>query len=265
MLVGNSHLVKNFQELVRRGKLAHGYIFFGEPGVGKFYFVKHLAYFLEEGKFEISRRPLQDSLVIDSAFGIDTMREVKNFLWQKPAISKKRLAIINDADSLTEEAQNAILKITEEPPEHAAVILIASQIDNLLPPLASRLQKIYFGIASDEELKLLGASKELLAAGYGRPGRIALLSRKDALFDQARRYAEQFLLASGKARSNLIKELVEAQKEAPKLIDYFFEELLVGLRQDAVKNAGLIRSVLHRLFLIKSYNTNKRLQIEAIA
>ena len=73
------------------------------------------------------------------------------------------------------------------------------------------------------------------------------------------------MLASGKARSNLIKELVEAQKEAPKLIDYFFEELLVGLRQDAVKNAGLIRSVLHRLFLIKSYNTNKRLQIEVIA
>jgi len=42
MFIGHSQLVKDFKELARRGKLAHGYIFFGEPEVGKFYFAKHL-------------------------------------------------------------------------------------------------------------------------------------------------------------------------------------------------------------------------------
>ena len=63
---------KDFKELARRGKLAHGYIFFGEPEVGKFYFAKHLANFLETGEFSISSRPLQDLMVIDSTKNLKT-------------------------------------------------------------------------------------------------------------------------------------------------------------------------------------------------
>ena len=113
MLVSHQHLIKNFKVLVARGKLAHGYIFFGESRVGKFYFAKHLANLLENNTFEITSRVLQDALVLESASGIDAMRDLKNFLWQKPIISSKRTIIIDNADRLTPEAQNAILKITE--------------------------------------------------------------------------------------------------------------------------------------------------------
>ena len=57
MFAGHQDLVKNFKELVRAGKLAHGYIFFGEPEVGKFYFAKHLANFLENGGFSAKGGP----------------------------------------------------------------------------------------------------------------------------------------------------------------------------------------------------------------
>ncbi len=248
MIVGHQHLIKDFQVLVKRGKLAQGYIFFGEPQVGKFYFAKHLANFLENGEFEIDNRLLQDALILDHATGIEEMRELKQFLWQKPVISPKRTAVVNDADNLTPEAQNAILKIAEEPPANALLILIAGQLDNLLPPLVSRFQKIYFGNVKEAPL--------------GRSGRAAIL--KTDLFKTAEKYAGDFLKFKEYKRSELIKSLVEDQKEQPEILDLFFDQLILKLRQDPIKNCQLLKSALHRLFLIKSYNTNKRLQLEAI-
>jgi hypothetical protein len=61
-----------------------------------------------------------------------------------------------------------------------------------------------------------------------------------------------------------LKKMVEEQKENPELLDKFFESLILGLRKDSFKNCAALGDVLHRLFLIKSYNTNKRLQLEAI-
>lgn len=248
MIIGHQPLIKDFKNLVKNGRLAHGYIFFGEPQVGKFYFAKHLANLLENGEFEIGERPLQDVLVLGNATGIDAMREIKQFLWQKPAISAKRAVIINNAGDLTPEAQNSILKIAEEPPASALLILIVNQLDNLLPPLLSRMQKIYFGTVKEAEL--------------GRPGRAAI--KKTAIFKTAEKYAADFIKLPESKRSALIKDLVEDQKEQPEVLDLFFEELILKLNQDPVKNHKILKSSLHRLFLIKNYNTNKRLQLEAI-
>jgi len=269
MLIGHSQLVKDFKNLVKNNRLAHGYIFFGEPEVGKFYFAKHLANLLESKELGLSIRPLSDALILDDATGIDAMRDLKSFLWQKPVISSKRLVVINNAENLTPQAQNAILKITEEPPEHSLIILIVNQLDNLLSPLLSRMQKIYFGRLSDSEMEELLKTQNLkletqtINLSFGRPGRLMRLL-EDSQNKEVEKYADNFLRMNGKAKSDLIKELVEEQKERPELLDRFFESLILKLRQDPIKNLDTLRSVMHRLFLIKSYNTNKRLQLEAI-
>lgn len=287
MFAGNLLLVKDFKELVKANKLAQGYIFFGDPQIGKFTFAKSLANFLENGEFEISKRLLSDVITVDAAAkqdvksspragsgqgGIDSMRELKAFLQQKPVISFKKTIIIDNAGELTPQAQNAILKISEEPTSKALIILVVNQLDELLPPLLSRFQKIYFGRAGEEELinflsdeyKINKQKAKVLAENsYGRIGRaVALLN--NPLMPQMQEMAEKFLKSPAVARSRIIKDLVEAQKEDPRLLDYFMEFLIIKLRKDPVKNLNLLKSALNRLFLIKSYNTNKRLQIEAI-
>ena len=262
MLIGHQYLVKNFLSLEKSGKLAHGYIFFGESGIGKFYFAKHLANFLENGKFEPPERVLQDALILENASGIDEMRTLKNFLWRKPVVSKKRTAIINDAENLTIEAQNAILKITEEPPESALIVLIVRHGDSLLSPLTSRLQKIYFGRLTDEEMKKISTNSKQIIAAFGRPGLLEFF--KSPEFKEASDYAEEFLKQSVARRSQLVKQLIEAQKERPEILDAFFEILMVNLMKNSIANVELMKSAIHRLFLIKSYNTNKRLQVDAI-
>lgn len=263
MLVGHKHLIKDFKKLVGAGRLAHGYVFFGEPEVGKFYFAKHLANLLESGELDLPARPLQDALTLEDSTGIGDMRQIKNFLWQKPAVSSKRLVVINDAQNLTSQAQNAILKITEEPPEHSLIILITSQPDNLLPALLSRLQKIYFGRLSDSEMEEVTGDKQIIELSFGRPGRAQRLL-SDPLTKEAEQYANKFLKLESGARSGLIKELVDSQKDHPELLERFFESLIIKLKKEPLANFREIKSVLHRLFLIKSYNTNKRLQLEAI-
>lgn len=275
MIIGHKDLVRDFKQLVKSNRLSHGYIFFGEPEIGKFFFAKHLAYLLETGDFEITERPLQDSLILESSEGIDAMRELKNFLWQKPNVSGKRLAVINNAENLTPQAQNAILKIAEEPPENAMIILIVNQPDNILPPLLSRLQKIYFGRLSDEEMKGVTDEKGILALSFGRPGKASRLEESDENTKTAESYASQFIRSSGPARSKLIKELIDLNREQAEdagennggraeLLDLFFESLILNLQKDPIRNNLILRDVLHRLFLIKSYNVNKRLQLEAI-
>jgi len=273
--------------LAKAGRLAQGYIFFGEPEVGKFYFAKHLANFLETGDFSIASRPLNDALILEDASGIEDMRQIKNFLWQKPVISSRRLAIINDAQNLTHQAQNGILKITEEPPDRATIILVANQLENLLPTLLSRLQKIHFSRLNDIEMEklisLIGPISRISPISligsitFGRPGR-AMRLKKNQLTQEADDYAKKFLVSGGFNRSKLIKELVDLQRDLTEdlaagrqgsgkesmLMDYFFESLILKLREDPIKNNSLLKSVLHRFFLIKSYNVNKRLQLEAI-
>jgi DNA polymerase-3 subunit delta' len=271
MLCGHKDLKEVFSVLAKKGSLSHGYIFFGEPQVGKFSFALSLANFLETGNFESDGRMLSEILVIKES-GIDCVREIKNFLWQKPQNSSKRTVIIDNADLLTAEAQSAILKITEEPPEHALIILIVSNLNNILPPILSRLQKIYFSRIGKNEIadlliKGLGVKKEkaeeLAILAYGRPGRAIDMSNNKEL-PEIDEMAQKFLRSSGSNRSQFIKKLVDDQKERPEMLDRFFESLIVILRKDPVKNHQMIKSVLSRLFLIKSYNVNKRLQIEAI-
>jgi len=275
MIIGHKDLIADFKKLAKAGKLAQGYIFFGEPDVGKYYFARHLANFMENGEFDLSPRPLQDAMILKDASGIDEMREIKSFLWQKPVISQKRTIVINNAGNLTPEAQNSILKIVEEPPEHALIILVLSQPENLSPALLSRFQKIHFGRLSDSEMgQVLSPAcagmaqagvndKKIISISRGRPG-LAMRLKSDPLMSEADELAILFLENDGGARTEIIKKIVELQKEKPELLDMFFEAVISKLRVNPIRDYRKMKATLHRLFLIKSYNVNKRIQLEAI-
>ncbi len=274
MFIGNLYLIEDFKKLIREGGLTHGYIFFGESEVGKLTFAEYLANFLENNEFDFPSRILTDAMVInkkEQENGIESVKKIKTFLQQKPLISKRKTAIIDEADKLTPEAQNFILKIAEEPPSSALIILIVNHLENLFPPLLSRLQKIYFERISEKEIedflvnnfKISGEkAKKFAEVSCGRAGRAVNLLNNNFL-TEVEEAAKTFLKISSFNRSQLIKKIIEIQKEKPEFLDYFIEFLIVYLRKDPVKNFKLLKEILSRLFLIKSYNTNKRLQIEA--
>lgn len=147
----NNKLVDDFKRLIEKDRLSHAYLFFGGNEAdreAKIIFAESLANFLENGKFEKSTKPLIELLCLEQdekgTIGIDAVRQLKYFLYQKPINSERRTAVIRHSEDLTPEAKNAVLKIVEEPPENSLIVFVARNEDNLPRTLVSRLQKIYF-------------------------------------------------------------------------------------------------------------------------
>lgn len=76
----------------------------------------------------------------DSKLGIEQARKIKEHFSLKPYSALGRVVVLEDASALTPEAQNALLKILEEPPHHALIILGASSDAKFLPTILSRCQ-----------------------------------------------------------------------------------------------------------------------------
>lgn len=249
MLLGLKSLTEKFRKSADDDKLNSAYLFFGEPQVGKFTFAHSLANYLENGIFEPPDKILVDAAVLrigdeKLSLGIDDARRVKSFLWQRPVLSGRRTVIVDNAENLTEEAQNALLKISEEPPPSSLLILIASDAQLLIPTLASRLAKIYFPRLKTEviagflekTLKVNPKSVRRLAdESFGRPGRAVQLA------------------VGGRDR-----------REDDQNIDNFLEKRYLLLRSDLLGNSSKLAWLLDRHSLLKRYNLNRNLQLRVI-
>src|SRR5690348_588493 len=74
------------------------------------------------------------------SIGIDTVKLIQKKLFFKPMKSANKLIVIEDAQLLTPEAQNALLKVLEEPPANTFVMLGTEMKESLLPTILSRCQ-----------------------------------------------------------------------------------------------------------------------------
>ena len=76
------------------------------------------------------------------SFHIDTIRQLRQNAWLLPGEAPCRVCVLCGAETMTDQAQNALLKILEEPPEHTVFILTAENRAMLLPTILSRVQTI---------------------------------------------------------------------------------------------------------------------------
>ena len=81
--------------------------------------------------------------------GIGQIRDFQHALMFTPYHSKQKMGVIHDAETLTVQAQNALLKTLEEPPAHTMLYLETSNPDLLLPTILSRCQTIHISDETD--------------------------------------------------------------------------------------------------------------------
>jgi len=80
----------------------------------------------------------------------------------RPMSGDRRIAIIDDADKMNAESANALLKTLEEPTANYLMILIASELDSILPTIRSRCQLIRFGRLSEDDIAELLLQQQLV-------------------------------------------------------------------------------------------------------
>ena len=154
-IIGHEQIIEHLQNAIRLNKVSHAYILDGEEGSGKMLLASAFAQTLqcEQGGTEpcgkchsciqAESRNQPDIIRVThekpNTISVDDIREqVNNDVVIKPYSSKYKIYIIADADMMSVQAQNALLKTLEEPPQYAVIMLLTENAEALLPTIRSR-------------------------------------------------------------------------------------------------------------------------------
>ena len=213
-----------------KDNLSHAYLLWGYGSQeGKIAIIQEFLLTLEPA-------PFVDSLIIfpvEGTMGIEAVREAQRFIWQSPVRSARKTVIVADAATLTPQAQDAFLKIVEEPPEHGLVLFVARDPAFLSPALQSRFQKLFVPSSISEALP------------------------EDAVAE-----ADEFLNAGASGRKEIMKQILERDDPA---VNLFATAVMAALDKNPHKNWRALKEMSYRLMLMGRHTTNRKLQWEAIS
>ena len=154
-ILGHEQIKEHFQNAAATGKVSHAYILSGEEGMGKKTLANAFAMTLlcEEGGREPCMQCHACKQVLSGnhpdliyvthekpgSIGVDDVREqINDTIMIRPYSSYYKIYIVDEAEKMTVQAQNALLKTIEEPPSYAVIILITTNQEAFLPTILSR-------------------------------------------------------------------------------------------------------------------------------
>jgi DNA polymerase-3 subunit delta' len=172
-VLGHRQAKKLLAQAIESSRIAHAYLFSGPDGVGKkktaIAFTKAINCHSGQGedncascrKIEKDNHPDVNIIRADGQFiKIERIRELIGELTYKPYEGEKKVTIFDEAERLTLQAMNTLLKTLEEPPGETLLILISSHPQALLPTVRSRCQEVYFHPLSETDLEELITKKK---------------------------------------------------------------------------------------------------------
>ena len=154
-IIGHEMVKEHLQKAIEYHKVSHAYILSGEEGMGRKTLAKAFAMTLlcEKSDKEPCMKCHSCRQILSgnhpdviwtthekpSSIGVDDIRtQVNDTVQIKPYSSAYKLYIVNEAEKMTAQAQNALLKTIEEPPSYAVLILMTTNQDSFLPTILSR-------------------------------------------------------------------------------------------------------------------------------
>lgn len=203
-IIGNEEITSKLEKSISNNRTSHSYMFIGQEGIGKKIIAKEFAKMLlclEQEKYcnkcksciEFDSNNHPDFSLIEpeeKKIKIDQIRKIQEKVAERPIISNRKIYIIDEADTMTKEAQNCLLKTLEEPPQFVTIILIGTNENNFLPTIKSRCVILHFRQLKDEEIqkfffqeKKEEVSSKLIEMSQGSIGKALQLQSKIELYD----------------------------------------------------------------------------------
>jgi hypothetical protein len=144
---------------------AHAMVLAGDAGSGKTHIVRGLATALLQVTSLENAAYYREIAPKNSSITIEQVRALAEFFRLKvPGTTKiARIAVLQDADTMSTEAQNALLKLLEEPPLRSVIILTSSRPKQLLRTIRSRVQLVYLPSPDPQTLQ-----EHFTVAGYDK-------------------------------------------------------------------------------------------------
>ncbi|MCM1040124.1 MAG: DNA polymerase III subunit delta [Ruminococcus sp.] len=169
-IIGQEQLKEHLQNAIAMNKVSHAYIINGERSSGKEYIAKVFAAALQCekggtepcGECHSCKQALsgnQPDIIFVShekpnTVGVEDIRaQINNDIGIKPYSSPRKVYIMNEGEKMTVQAQNALLKTLEEPPEYAVILILTTNVEALLPTVLSRCVVLNMKPVSDHKVK----------------------------------------------------------------------------------------------------------------
>ncbi|MFZ1627141.1 MAG: AAA family ATPase [Candidatus Moraniibacteriota bacterium] len=213
-----------------------------------------------------------DDSVKRPGFSVVEVRQAEEFLSRFPTRGKYRVVIIDEADRLTLSAENALLKMLEEPNSTSVIILVTHRPARLLSTVRSRLFAVSFGPVPSSELHRFfpnGNVPEFFLS-LGLPGLIVEALRDPGEFEQKKEFLRGlFSLSrlSWSQRLALAEKLANDSKDLSDLLEIWLSGLArqrTGQLAQSVAFAGFLESGLETLDRVTEKEGNSRLLLEKL-
>ena len=246
-IVGQEQLKEHLQNAIRLNKVSHAYIINGERSSGKEFIAKTFAMALQCENLQTDGQDMEpcqechsckqalsgnhpDIIFIThekpNTISVDDIRsQINGDVAIKPYSSPRKIYLMNEGDKMTVQAQNALLKTLEEPPEYAVILILTTNANSLLPTILSRCVVLNMKPVRDEQIKrFLMESMEVpsykadicTAFARGNVGKARMLAKSEE-FDKVKDEAITLLKYIGEMEIN---EIVAAIK---KINEYKFD------------------------------------------
>lgn len=254
-IIGNEKIKDLLTNSIKSNQTSHSYLFLGTEGIGKKLIAKEFAkniLCLESENFECKKcksciefltnnNPDYTEIVPDgNSIKISQIREMQKRIQEKPIISKNKVYIIDDADKMTPEAQNCLLKTLEEPPQFAKIILIGSNENTFLNTIKSRCTILHFENLSNQEISnflknnynITNLDEETLNIFQGSLKKAIELKDKKDLYTDVKKVIEDF------NKKDLIDILQEAEfiykskEDITEILDYINTILINKMKKE---------------------------------
>lgn len=268
-ILGQNHILKHFENAIKMGKISHAYIINGEEGSGKMNLAVHFAKALQ---CESNRRGGNDSIsgvscgicksckqtdsknqpdikyitYEKSGIGVDEIREqINDDIDIKPYSSPYKIYIVPDSEKMTVQAQNALLKTIEEPPEYAIIILLTTNADTFLQTILSRCVVLNIRPVKEDIIKNqltseygVGDYEARVAATFsnGNPGKAIKLATSEE-FKELKQFVVGLIVSLEKGGMDIITDGVKKTGEFKKQIDEFFSLMRIWFRDMLIYKA----------------------------
>lgn len=238
-IIGNQTIKEMLAKAIENETLSHSYLFVGTQGIGKKLLAKEMAKKILS--FDGESHP--DFMCIEpeeNSIKIAQIRILQKKIQEKPIIADKKVYIIDNADTMTVEAQNCLLKTLEEPPEFAIIILIGSQESAFLTTIKSRCMIVKFGpIQEDKIIQFMkdnyaieGISQNQLEMFQGSIGKAILLKDKQEQYGKIENMIENLNQKDLIEIVTLAEPLYKAKEEIFEILEYMNIVLLKLAKQN---------------------------------